>query len=98
MPNLRIDYDSIERSIIPAMKRYEQDINALNIHMEKTVKSLSNYMEAEAANAYYAEFDNVMSVDVKKLEELIVEYYTQLQQVVERFEDLDAELAGMIII
>lgn len=96
MLNLKIDYDSIATATIPEMKRYEQELQELSGHMEKTIESLGNYMEAESANAYYVEFVEVISVDIKKMEEMVAEYRRQLQQVLEQFESTDYTVANMI--
>lgn len=96
MLNLKIDYDSIATATIPEMKRYEQELQALSGHIEKTIESLGNYMEAESANAYYVEFVEVISVDIKKMEEMVAEYHRQLQQVLEQFESTDYTVANMI--
>lgn len=96
MSRLEVNYEAIAESTVPKMQRCEANIADLYASMDKTVKSLSQYMEAESADAYVMEFENMLGPDIKKLEELIAEYYTQLNQVVKEFVDMDKELHDMI--
>lgn len=96
--DLKVNYECIETSTIPSMKKSEEDIHMLYAAMDKTVKSLSQYMEAEAAGAYVMEFEELLGPDIQKLKELVAEYYMQLSQVVKKFADLDSELSKMITV
>ena len=96
MAKIEVNYEAIEQDTIPAMQRAESDIEALYNHVDKAVKSLKGYMEAESAEAYVTEFESLLGPDIKKLEELTSEYYQQLQQVVKNFADLDKEMHDMI--
>ena len=96
MAKLEVNYEAIAQETIPAMKKAENDIEAIYNHMDKAVKSMKGYMQAESADAYEQEFITLLGPDIKKLEELISEYYTQLNQVVKNFEELDKEMHDMI--
>lgn len=96
MGRIEVDYEAIGESIIPKMKDCETNIAELYSSMDKVVKSLGQYMEAESADAYLVEFENLLGPDIKKLEELIAGYYTQLNQVVTQFANTDKELHDMI--
>lgn len=96
--DLKVDYESIESSTIPKMQKIEEDVQALYTAMDRVIKSLKQYMEAEAADAYLAEFEELVGPDIQKIEELVAEYYTQLSQVVKQFADMDSEISKMIMV
>jgi WXG100 family type VII secretion target len=94
---LRVEYDSV-RSIIGNMKDYESEVEEIYDEMDNTVKSLVNngYMEAESANAYVSEFEELLGPDIKKLSQLIQSFYKQLDDICNNFEEADAKIADML--
>ena len=80
------------------MKDYESEVERIYEEMDNTVKSLVNngYMEAESANAYVAEFEDLLGPDIKKLSQLIQSFYKQLNDICNNFEEADAKIAEML--
>ena len=94
---LRVEYDSV-RSIIGNMKDYENEIVEIYDEMNNTVKSLqgNGYMEAESAKAYEAEFEELLGPDIQKLSQLVQNFYKQLTDICNNFEEADAKIADML--
>jgi uncharacterized protein YukE len=80
------------------MKDYESEVEEIYDEMDNTVKSLVNngYMDAESANAYVSEFEELLGPDIKKLSQLIQSFYKQLDDICNNFEEADAKIADML--
>lgn len=91
---LRVDYEQVE-SLIGQMQSCESEISEIYTDMQTTVQSLVNngYMEADAANSYVEEFNQMLSPDMQALKDLVAEYYAQLSKICENFRDADQKIA-----
>lgn len=94
---LSVDYVQVE-ALIGQMQSCEEDISAIYTDMQSTVQSLVNngYMEAEAANAYVDEFNEMLSPDIQALKDLVAEYYAQLSKICANFADADSKIASSL--
>ncbi|MBQ8148191.1 MAG: hypothetical protein IJ040_05305 [Lachnospiraceae bacterium] len=93
---LRVDYEGLANDTIPKMKKCEQNIAAVYSDMNAAVGSLVQYMEANAANSYINEFRDLIGPSVEKMEELVRDYHTQLQSVVDHFSEVDSQISSQI--
>ena len=93
---LKIDDRGLVGDTIPNMKKCEKEIELIYDEMGKVVRSLQNYMEAEAAVAYVNEFETLVGPSVKEMEGLINRYHVQLEKVVEHFKESDLARAKVI--
>ena len=93
---LRVDYSGVGGDTIPAMQKCKKEIATAYSDMEAAVGALVEYMEADAANSYINEFKDLIGPAVEQMEELIRDYHTQLQSVVDHFEEVDKQIATSI--
>lgn len=94
---LRVDYEQVE-ALIGKMQSCESDISSIYSDMQSTVQSLVNngYMEADSANAYVDEFNEMLSPDMQALKDLVAEYYAQLSKICQNFRDADEKIAASL--
>ena len=94
--SLRVDYEGLASDTIPKMKKCEPDIANVYSEMQTAVGSLIQYMEADSANSYINEFKELVGPSVEQMENLVRDYHTQLQNVVDHFSDVDTGISSQI--
>lgn len=94
--SLRVDYQGLEDNTIVQLKRCETRISNVYDQMYKRVSALTQYMEAEAATEYINEFTSLVGPSIESMETIVNEYHTQLQQIADRFAEVDKNISSQV--
>lgn len=93
---LIVDYEKLESDTVAELKVCEAKVGDVYDDMKTIVNSLSQYMEAESAQAYIHEFEQLVGPSIQEMEKLISSYYRQLQDVAEYFANKDTAMSQRI--
>lgn len=93
---LIVDYEKLESDTVAGLKTCETKVGDVFDDMKFIVNSLSQYMEAESAQSYIHEFEQLVGPSIQDMEKLISSYYKQLQDVAEYFANKDTTMSQKI--
>lgn len=93
MDELTVNYDMLEDVTVVGLKNCATKVGNIREEMKATVNSLAQYMEAESAQMYIHEFEELVGPNIQAMEELITSYYQQLQDIANCFAERDRKLA-----
>lgn len=96
--SLRIDYQGLEDDTISRLKKCESRLGITYDQMNTTVSSLTQYMEADTATAYINEFTQLVGPSIESMETIVREYYIQLQQILDRFDEVDGKITANLAV
>jgi len=93
---LIVDYEKLESDTVAGLKRCEVKVENVYEDMKSIVSSLTQYMEAESAQSYIHEFEQLVGPSIQDMEKLISSYNKQLQDVAEYFANKDTTMSQKI--